>query len=290
MEYLVADFKIECAEDLFQVARDLLADTAASAGFESFEDTANGIEGYVQKSLFNKAVLDDGIEDFPLQNTEITYDIHEAEDKDWNEAWEQNGFEPINIQNKIIIEDAKDYKESGSDSKSTSNPQRILIDAKLAFGTGTHQTTQMIVSTLLNLDLKGKRVLDCGCGTGILGIVASKLGAEGVTAYDIDEWSVKNTRHNADINNVKNINVLLGDGSVLDSIEGEFDVVIANINRNILLHDMTAMRKKLAPSGFLILSGFYEDDIHLLKEKGESLGLKIIDTKKDSDWRCLVLR
>ncbi len=281
MEYLVSDFTISCPTGLMQAARDLLADTAAEAGFESFEDTDSGLKGYVQEGLFDKAVLDAGLADFPLTETTISYVIDKAENKDWNETWEEAGFEPINIDGKIVVVDVAHKAGDVGDAK------KILIDAKLAFGTGTHETTQMIVSTLLAMDLQNKRVLDCGCGTGILGIAASMLGAKDVEAYDIDEWSVENTRHNAVLNNIENISVHLGDASVIKTLHGKFDVVLANINRNILLNDMPAMVDVLADGGRLIISGFYKEDIPLLESKAKNLGLSLLTGKSKGDWQML---
>lgn len=281
MEYLVSDFTISCPTGLMQAARDLLADTAAEAGFESFEDTDSGLKGYVQEGLFDQAVLDAVLADFPLTETTITYVIDKAENKDWNETWEEAGFEPINIDGKIVVVDVAHKAGDVGDAK------KIVIDAKLAFGTGTHETTQMIVSTLLAMELQNKRVLDCGCGTGILGIAASMLGAKDVEAYDIDEWSVENTRHNAVLNNVENISVHLGDASVIKTLHGKFDVVLANINRNILLNDMPAMVDVLADGGCLIISGFYKEDIPLLESKAKNLGLSLLTGKSKGDWQML---
>jgi ribosomal protein L11 methyltransferase len=166
----------------------------------------------------------------------------------------------------------------------------IEIDAHLAFGTGTHETTQMVCSTLLDHDLHGKRLLDCGCGTGILSICALKLGATRATGYDIDEWSVDNSRHNAVINMVDTrLNVLHGDSSILNKVEGTFDLVVANINRNILLHDMPTFRQKMSPAATLILSGFYTTDIPLLEEKAQELGLHMTDQHETNGWACISL-
>lgn len=144
----------------------------------------------------------------------------------------------------------------------------------------------MILRRLLGMDLTGKSVLDCGCGTGILGIVALRLGANRVLGYDIDEWSSENAKHNAALNGVENLDVLLGDASVLDGVKEEFDVVIANINRNILLNDMTAFRSHLKTGGRLILSGFYETDVPMLEQAAQSNGLTIIDVVTDGEWAC----
>lgn len=285
MKYLVAEFKIECQDGMIQIARDLLTDALGEAGFETFEDTEDGIKGYVQESLFDENAMNDVVSNFMLPDVTINANIQEAEYKNWNEEWEEAGFERININDSITIYDARH-----DDGNGIASGISIGIETKQAFGTGTHETTRMIVSTLLNIDLKGKRVLDCGCGTGILGIAASKLGASEVVGYDIDEWSSENAIHNAELNGVGNMKVMLGDASVLKSVEGKFDVVLANINRNILLADMPAFVSVMADDSVLILSGFYASDVDLLMEKASSLGLSKIDSKSDSEWTCLVLK
>ena len=298
MKYLVTSFIINPNSE---IARDLLASMTAEAGFESFEETDEGLNGYVQQRLFMPQMFDECIQNFPLPDVTISYTINEAEDKDWNETWEQAGFAPIVIDDRCVIYDAK-QTEKGEHNTSFSSTQHptlnkpieayplcIAIDAKMAFGTGTHNTTQMIVRQLLDIQLTGKRVLDCGCGTGILGISAAMMGAKEVVAYDIDEWSVENTRHNAEINNVGDrIDVLHGDANVLSHISGIFDVVLANINRNILLNDMHAFKDIMAQGATLIISGFYEDDIAVLVEKASTLGFEYQHKYGSGDWRCLV--
>ena len=160
----------------------------------------------------------------------------------------------------------------------------------MAFGTGTHETTRMICSQLLNMNLEGKRILDCGCGTGILGICALKLGAASCVGYDIDEWSTDNTRHNAVINHVdERFTSLLGDASILNKVEGVFDVVIANINRNILLADMPVFVNKMAQGATLLLSGFYNEDTALLVKQAKMLGLTLTAQREDNNWAELTL-
>ena len=284
MKYYVANFDIECADELLQPARELLSAAACDAGFEAFEDTDNGIAGYVQRPLYDKEALDAAIVDYMPEGTQVTYNIEEVPDQDWNQDWEDQGFEPIGVSDHLVIYDAKHTDMSmfaGDDGV-----MRIFIEARNAFGTGTHQTTRMILRRLLGMDLTGKSVLDCGCGTGILGIVASRLGANRVLGYDIDEWSSENAKHNAALNGVDNLDVLLGDASVLDGVKEEFDVVIANINRNILLNDMTAFRSHLKTGGRLILSGFYETDVPMLEQAAQSNGLTIIDVVTDGEWAC----
>lgn len=284
MKYYVANFDIECADEMLQPARELLSAAACEAGFEAFEDTDNGIAGYVQRPLYDKEALDAAIADYMPEGTQVTYNIEEVPDQDWNQDWEDQGFEPIGVSDHLVIYDAKHTDMSmfaGDDGV-----MRIFIEARNAFGTGTHQTTRMILRRLLGMDLTGKSVLDCGCGTGILGIVALRLGANRVLGYDIDEWSSENAKHNAALNGVDNLDVLLGDASVLDGVKEEFDVVIANINRNILLNDMTAFRSHLKTGGRLILSGFYETDVPMLEQAAQSNGLTIIDVVTDGEWAC----
>ena len=282
MKYFEADFTIL---PYYPDAIDLLADIAGEAGFESFEVTPTGLKGYVQQQLFDPVLLDDGIADFPMESVDITYDIHEAEDRDWNEQWEQEGFEPIVIPPSLVIHD-------GRHSPDITYPTSIEIDARQAFGTGTHETTRMICSTLLELKdqrLAGARVLDCGTGTGILSICALKLGAAEAIGYDIDEWSVDNARHNAVINQVDNhFQSILGDATILNKVDGTFDLILANINRNILLSDLPAFREKMSDKAILILSGFYTSDMTMLISKAETLGLSLQKQKEDHDWACLI--
>ena len=265
-------------------ASDVLSAMAGEAGFESFEETADGLLGYVQQSLFSEDTLQEVLSDFPFESITVTYDIREAEDRDWNEQWENEGFEPIILPG-LIIHDGRHLP----DNLSILNSNFLIeIDAKLAFGTGTHETTRMICAELMKLPSVA-RVLDCGTGTGILSICALKLGATEAVGYDIDEWSVDNARHNAVINRVDDrFTSLLGDATILNKVEGTFDLVLANINRNILLADMPAMRERMSPGATLILSGFYTADSPLLIEKAATLGLTLTKQKEDHDWACLV--
>ncbi len=267
-------------------ARDIVSALAGEAGFESFDNEADGLKGYVQVDLFDKEKLNTSLNGFPIDGVHVDYKISEVNDEDWNATWEQEGFEPIKIADKCVIYDAKDADKINSDD---SLPKmKIGIDARQAFGTGTHETTQMMVGTLLELDLKGKHVLDCGCGTGILGIVAAKCGASEVVGYDIDDWSVRNALHNAELNGVK-MEVFEGDKGVLSHVSGLFDVVLANINRNILLADMPAFRDVMGSDSLLIISGFYEEDIPVLLDKAKELGLKEVSRKTNGDWACVKL-
>ncbi len=289
MKYLLTRFDIACpTEELLQPCRELLADACGECGYESFEDTDKGINGYIQQDVYDEEAVKKTIEDFPIKDATIIYETEEIPDQDWNETWEQEGFAPIVVDGKVTIYDARNNPE-GEDDFST--PINIGIHASNAFGTGTHETTRMIVSTLLNLPLQGKRILDCGCGTGILAITALKCGADSAVGYDIDEWSADNAMHNARLNGVDNrMEVLLGNSSVLSHVDGLFDVVVANINRNILLADLEHFKNVMASDATLILSGFYEADVPVLLEAAEELGLHEKGRKTDNDWCCLVLK
>ena len=285
-------------------AADLLAAIAGEAGFETFEETSTGLMGYIQQDLLDVSTLQTSLNDFPFEGISISYDIRPAEDRDWNEQWEQEGFEPIvvkcgmrNVEGGmrseecpvIVIHDGRHLPEA-----MPTGAIPIEIDAKLAFGTGTHETTRMICSELISFHIPHStfhkiRVLDCGTGTGILSICALKLGAAEAIGYDIDEWSVDNARHNAVINQVDDrFTSLQGDASILNKVEGNFNLVLANINRNILLADMESFRGKMAPGASLILSGFYTEDCEMLIEKAKTLGLKLTKQKEDQNWACLV--
>lgn len=282
MKYFEVDFQLS---PLSQDACDILAALTADAGFESFEETQHGIRGYVQQPLLDRQALEDIVNNFPIMGTNIIYTISEAEDKDWNEQWEQEGFEPIIVgNNRLAIHDGRHLPSQPADIS-------VEIDARLAFGTGTHETTQMICEWMLDMPMKGLRVMDAGCGTGILGIVALKLKANHVTAYDIDEWSSDNTRHNAVINRVESqLSVYCGDASLLDSKTADYDLVLANINRNILLNDMPRFCQIMKQDAKLILSGFYTEDIPLLEARGKELGLTLTGAKNRDKWASIIMQ
>ena len=282
MKYFEVDFQLS---PLSQDACDILAALTADAGFESFEETQHGIRGYVQQPLLDRQALEDIVNNFPIMGTNIIYTINKAEDKDWNEQWEQEGFEPIIVgNNRLAIHDGRHLPSQPADIS-------VEIDARLAFGTGTHETTQMICEWMLDMPMKGLRVMDAGCGTGILGIVALKLKASHVTAYDIDKWSSDNTRHNAVINRIDSqLSVYCGDASLLDSKTADYDLVLANINRNILLNDMPRFCQIMKQDAKLILSGFYTEDIPLLEARGKELGLTLKGAKNRDKWASIIMQ
>ena len=276
MKYFELDFKIT---PFSTDAADLLMTLVGEAGLESFVETEDGFKGYAQERLFHQEALDEMVEAFPFIDHQVTYTIVEAEDKNWNEQWEKEGFKPVVIADRVLVTNQQD--------EACSNDYKIIIDPHQAFGTGGHQTTGMIIERLLHMDMAGLDVLDAGCGTGILSIFALMRGAKHIFAYDIDNWSVKNTLENVALNSVAPIDVVEGDASVLT--EGlSYDVVLANINRNILLADMPAFRSVMHKGSRLVLSGFYVEDIESLKAKATELGLTFVNQTERENWASLM--
>lgn len=262
-----------------ETVNDVLAAVLGDIGFESFAEYNKGIKGYVQQNLFDEAALRDALQGFPIPGTEITYEVHPAEDKDWNEEWEKNFFKPIVIGDRCVIHSTfhTDVPQAEYD---------IVINPQMAFGTGHHQTTSLILSELLDTDLKGKSLLDMGCGTSILAILASMRGADPVTAIDIDDWCVENSKDNIRLNGISNIAVEQGCADSLKG-RGQFDVIIANINRNILLADMHAYAAVMHPGSEIYMSGFYVEDIPLLKEEACKHGLRFVRYKEKDNWAAV---
>ena len=283
MKYYETEFELQGDKGLMQDARDLLAAMAGEVGYESFEDTDHGIKGYIQQDLYNKDAVTEMIAEFPFEDIKVTYITREAEYRDWNEEWENEGFMPIYITDDCVVHDGRHLPEHPAMTM-------VEIDAKQAFGTGTHETTKMVARQLIKANPMGKRILDCGCGTGILGIIALKMGAKSVVGYDIDEWSADNARHNAVINGVgDDYDARLGDAGILEP-SLEFDIILANINRNILIADMPKWQPLLAKGGKLIISGFYSSDVEALVGKATELGLCLEARQKDGDWEEITFR
>ena len=287
MKYFEVRFRLTTPTHLRQDVSDVLAAMAGDCGFETFEENEEGLTGYVQQDAFDETALRNVLNLLPFSEepgVSISYEVSEAPDRDWNEQWEQQGFEPIYVGTHLIIYDGRHLPTLTSHL----SPLTIQIDARQAFGTGNHATTRMMCQALLEMDLKGLSLLDCGTGTGILSIVALKQGATEAVGYDIDQWSVENARHNAALNGVKHcFTSILGDSTVIEKLGQQFDVVVANINRNILLADMPAMRQAMKPEGKLLLSGFYQTDVPLLASKAEELGLRLEEKNEEDGWICL---
>ena len=294
MKYFEVHFHITAPDHMRQDVGDVLAAMAGDAGFETFEETTNGLTGYVQRDFFDEAGLRSVLESLPFgeeQGVSISYDVSEAPDRDWNEQWEQEGFEPITVGSQLIIYDGRHLPQP-STLNSQPSTLNIQIEARQAFGTGNHATTRMMCQALMDLDMQGLSLLDCGTGTGILSIVALKYGAIEAVGYDIDEWSVENARHNAELNGVESqFTAVYGNARIIRQLQRKFDVVAANINRNILLADMPLMRQAMPQyRGILLLSGFYHDDVPLLIEKARTLGLHLEEERMEDGWSLLRFR
>lgn len=282
MKYFELTFTLSPSSE---TASDILSALLAEIGFETFVPEENGtLKAYVQQATYNEEMLKQTIEEFLLPQHTIAYTLSEPEDKDWNETWEEEGFEPIIIDQRLAV----------CDTRHALPPcQRcIIIHPRQAFGTGSHQTTRMILTELLEHNLDGLRVVDAGCGTGILGFMCLMQGAASVLAYDIDEWSVRNTLDNAALNfphtNVP-LEVRLGDSSVLIG-EHDFDLLIANINRNILLADMEQFASTLLTANArIIISGFYATDVPMLLDEAAKHDLHLVRQRTDHEWAMLLL-
>ena len=273
MKYLEVTFNVSPASE---TANDIIAALAADLGFESFVESPQGTIGYVPINLYDEKALREAMTDFPMSDTSITFTICEMEDKNWNEEWEKHFFEPIVVDSRCVIHSTfhKDYPKADFD---------IIINPQMAFGTGHHQTTRLIISYLLDINLQEKIVLDMGCGTSILAILASMRGAKQLTAIDIDEWCVNNSIDNLELNHIDNIKVFQGDASSLAS-EGPFDIIIANINRNILLADMQHYVARMNQGGEIYFSGFYESDLPMIQAEAERLGLRYLSHRTEKEW------
>jgi len=242
------------------------------AGFESFVENEEGVLAYIQKGEWKPEILED-IQILESDLFEITFDFKEIEQQNWNAEWEKN-FHPIEVDGLCTVRAPFHEKPT--------TKYDIVIEPKMSFGTGHHETTHMMIQFLLKNDLKDKKVLDMGCGTGVLAILAEKEGAIDLDAIDIDNWCYLNSLENVERNNCKHIKVLEGDASLLEG--NKYDVIIANINRNILLADIPTYVNCLNEGGTLLLSGFYKDDIPQIQERCEEFSLKFIENLEKNHW------
>ncbi len=271
MTYIEIAFTIVPANP---VVNEILTALSAEIGCDSFNDTEDGLNAYISENKFDQAALDNILESVSFEEN-VSYELNTIADRNWNEEWEKNYFKPINVDNKCVIHSTfhKNYPDAEFE---------IIIDPKMAFGTGHHATTSQMVSSILGIDFSNKAVLDMGCGTGVLAMLASMKGAQPILAIDIDPWSYDNTLENMRINNIDNIEVKCGDASLLT--EGTFDIILANINRNILLNDMPAYVARLAQNGQLLMSGFYFEDLPLIQAKAKDLGLTFLKHRVKDNW------
>ena len=261
------------------IINDVLAAELGEIGFESFTENENGLQGYISDQLYNVKGLQDKLAVFPLENVEIHFTESLVESKDWNEEWEKNYFKPIRIGKDCVIRASFHEYEPGY-------TYNIIIDPKMAFGTGNHETTFLMISEMLKLDLTGKELLDMGCGTAVLAILARMKGAGRVVAIDIDEWAYNNALENIRLNHTEDIQVALGGAEKIKEF-GLFDIVFANINRNILLNDICQYTNSMKPGSILFMSGFYVDDIPLIQAEAERNGLQFVHHQEKNRWAAV---
>lgn len=259
---------------------DVLAALLCEIDYESFVPDEKGLVAYVKKELFDELKIKATLSDFPFEN-EISYKYEVVVGQDWNSEWEKNYFKPIIVKDQCVI-------HSSFHKDIPSLPYDIVIDPKMAFGTGHHATTSLIIEQLLEMDLVDKSVVDMGTGTGILAILASMRGASQITAIEIDPMAHANAIDNLKINNAESINLILGDASSLNKVKN-IDVFIANINRNIITQDISAYASTLHSGSVMLLSGFYESDIPVIMEYARPLGLTYHSHTVKNDWSCLYL-
>lgn len=277
MRYIEVEFSSNPhSEDIY----DILSANLSEIGFESFVQSEDNLLAYIEAEKFSTLIIEKLIEIFPLDVT-ITYSFKSIEDKNWNEEWEKNFFMPIIFEDKCII-----YSSFNTSQEKYKYEYQIQIDPKMSFGTGHHQTTGLMINEILKLDFNGRDLLDMGCGTAILAILASMRGAKNVLAIDIDEWAYNNAIENVKLNNRDNIEVQLGDADLLDNTQ--FDIILANINRNILLDDIPSYTKVLNKGGTLIMSGFYQNDIPMISERCMENGLVFSHFSEKDNWVSVV--
>ena len=271
MQYL--EFKVSCSE----VFREILIAELAEVGFDSFLETDEGFDAYIQENTFVRADFEEVIQRYQNQ-ANIKVKEGKMEKVNWNEEWEKH-YDPIMVDNQVYVRAS--FHEAKSDF-----PYEILINPKMSFGTGHHATTYLMISHQLEIDHTNKRVLDIGAGTGILAIMAKKLGASSVEAFDIDEWCVDNGNENFDLNGMTAVR--MGKGTIREvNPQGSFDIVLANINKNVLLDEMEVYSSLLKSNAYLLLSGFYEHDAADIEQRANGFGLKLIQTKVKENWAAM---
>ena len=271
MQYVKAIFKFKNIEDYQQ---DLLISYLADLGFDTFEDSENGFTAFVMKDNFSEQALKDLLAHY-TDDFATNYTLEDVADENWNAEWEKN-FNPL------IIDDVC-YVRATFHEPQPSYPYEIVIDPKMSFGTGHHQTTSMMMQYILAADLKDKTVLDMGCGTAILAILAAKLGAKNLVAIDYDNVCYESTIENAALNNISNLKALCGSKEAIPN--EEYDVIFANINRNILLDQIHRYAEVLKSGGKIFFSGFYLDpDLGMITAECAKYGIQYLDHKQNGDW------
>jgi len=258
--------------------REILAAKLSLIGFEGFIDDEHVLQAYILEDAFSSGSLNDLIDEFSELGIALQYRFHRTPEQNWNEEWEKQ-YEPVVLREKLLIR--APFHDAGSDLLLT-----LVIEPKMSFGTGHHFTTRLMLETMLDLDFAGRSVLDMGCGTGVLGILASKLGAEHVLGVDNDQWAFENAIENTERNGVGNMTVKLGDSGVLGN--EAFDYILANITRNILVRDMHVFAGHMKPGGMLVVSGFLSEDVQYVLNSAYESRLDHIDTSEIDNWISLI--
>ena len=275
MEYYELSFTYESTIEI-ETINDILASELGEIGFEIFTSNNDGLAAYIIAGKYNESSLYNCIENFPISGILFNHSKQLIKDRDWNEEWEKNYFKPIRIGSECIIRASFHPDESGF-------KHTIVIDPKMAFGTGNHATTFLMICEILKLDFSGADVLDMGCGTAVLAILAAMKGSSRIVAIDIDEWAYNNAIENCLLNNTENIEVAMG-GAEQISRFGTFDYIFANINRNILLADIRHYTPALKPEGLLFMSGFYKEDVPAIEKECNNNGLTLHSINERDNW------
>ncbi len=269
MNYIKASFKISSDNE---TNREILMAYLAQLDFESFDDSGDEFLAFFRTGAVSEQDIEQSLAALPFQTK---FSLEEMPDVNWNEEWEKNYFQPLLINNQVLIRAPfhKEFPEA---------QYEIVIEPNMAFGTGNHETTSLMMQHLSDLNLKDCAILDMGCGTGILGIYASMLGAKTVTAIDIDSWSFEATIENSRLNQVNNLEAFIGDAQLLGN--KQFDIILANIQKNIILQDIEKYISVLNDEGMLIVSGFYQQDLEDIMGKAAELGLRKLEIKEQNKW------
>lgn len=257
-----------------QEVNEIIIAQLAEIGFESFTEHENGLNAYIKAPEFNTEIIDKIKELFLPDGTSLTHQIKRIKGENWNAKWESD-FEPIIVDNRCLI-------KASFHTIASKYEYEIIIDPKMSFGTGHHQTTHLMIEAILNDEFTNKTVLDMGCGTGVLAILAEMRGAKAVTAIDIDDWAYQNSLENIQVNGCKNIEALCGNVKLING--KTFDIILANINLNILLSDVKHYVRSLMPNGKLILSGILKSDIETIKQNANENKLAHISTTTRDEW------
>lgn len=273
MNYIQYSFSIEPVEP----GSDILIALLADLGFESFTQNETGVEAYIQEEIENEGLVKElNFEDFTFSYTRTT-----IPKTNWNEEWEKN-FSPVYVDDLVCIR--AHFHPAAQHIK-----HDIVITPKMSFGTGHHDTTWLVSKTMFSIPFTNTHILDMGCGTGILALLAKQLGATKLLGIDIDDWSIENSIENAAINNATDIEFKKGDASLLPKTD-TFDIILANINKNVLKKDMTSYFNCLKKEGYLLLSGFFTTDVEELKQLAQSIGFTFIESYNKNEWAVIKLK